>query len=94
MLRTVSFLTPPRFATAENISVGGLPVIPLKNENGARLLMPCLLRVPAQAMGRGATEPIKILYISALDSCLGSRIIERDQAARQGGILALQGLTK
>ena len=53
MLRTVSFLTPPRLLTAENISVGGLPVMPLKNENGARLVLPSGEIVETHAIGRG-----------------------------------------
>lgn len=38
--------------------------------------MPFLLRVPAQAIGRGMTEAIRILYMSCCGSWEASRIMD------------------
>src|SRR5688572_3598595 len=54
--------------------------------------MPSLLRVPAQAIGRGTIEPINILYISALDSCWASRIIGGNRQQEQGRHSSIAGV--
>jgi hypothetical protein len=45
----------------QNSTVGGLGHTTLKKENGARLGLPLTLTVEIQPIGRGTTEPIKIL---------------------------------
>jgi len=45
----------------QNRTVGGLAQTTLKNENGARLGWPLALTVEIQPIGRGTTDPIKIL---------------------------------
>src|SRR5687768_57697 len=61
-LFNVSFLLPsiPRIS-GQNNTVGGLEHTTLKKENGARLGRPCRSRLEIQPMGRGRTEPVRIL---------------------------------
>src|SRR6476620_12393365 len=46
----------------ENITIGGLSVMPLKNEYGARLISPFVLMEVIQPIGRGATIALNGLY--------------------------------
>jgi hypothetical protein len=53
---------------AENITIGGLPLTPLKNEYGARLGVPSGASVEIHAIGRGT-----MLLSSSLCTCLSGR---------------------
>src|SRR5690606_8060986 len=54
------FLLPVR--TVENITCGGSSPTTLKNEKGARLLIPFSSTVEIQPIGRGMTKPVNNLY--------------------------------
>src|SRR5690242_4713767 len=58
---TVSLATPSR-EPAENMTVGGLEHTALKKLNGARLSRPSGVIDETQAIGRGTTQPMRILY--------------------------------
>src|SRR5690606_8168356 len=72
MFCSVSFLRPSGRGMVENAIIGGCALTQLKKEKGARLLFPARLRLPTQAMGRGAIAPMRSLYMSEWGSAAAS----------------------
>jgi hypothetical protein len=56
---SVWFSVPSGLRAMVSEVIGGMTQTTVKNENGARLLMPLLLNVDAQPIGRGTTVPVR-----------------------------------
>ena len=67
MFTRVSFSVESSCKSGEKHKIGGLTLATVKKENGARFTFPEASTVETQAIGRGNTVPIRILYISWFD---------------------------
>src|SRR5262245_29577876 len=56
---SVCFSVPSGLRAIVSEIIGGMTQTTVKKENGARLLMPFLLSVDAQPIGRGTTAPVR-----------------------------------
>jgi hypothetical protein len=71
MFTRVSFSIEFSCRSGEKHRIGGLTLATVKNENGARFMLPEASTVETQAIGRGNTVPIRISYISWFDLLSG-----------------------
>ncbi len=63
--RTLSSVSRRTLRPGANTKVGGMPLMQLKNEYGARFGTPLAATVPIQPIGRGTMSPVASLYGSA-----------------------------
>src|SRR6516162_1514566 len=61
-LLSVCFSLPSGLRAIVSEIIGGMTQTTVKKENGARLLIPLLLTVDAQPIGRGTTAPVRSRY--------------------------------
>src|SRR6516162_9006628 len=69
---SVCFSVPSGLRAIVSEIIGGMTQTTVKKENGARLLIPLLLTVDAQPIGRGTTAPVSNRYTCRFSMIAGS----------------------